>query len=217
MLILPLRLKKVIVYLKITIGLLVSYLPCPKYMKNYCMNKYINISTTYSPNIYVVLGNYTVLNIVYSLEILKKALDNGLYSGIVLTDLSKAFDSISHDLLIAKLYAYGLSNQSLNIISNYLSGRKQRTKINDKFSTWHDIIYEVPQGSVLGPLFFNIYINDLFFFSDAFSIANYADDCSPYTFSGTIEDVIYNLEAHSRTLIKRYENNYLQPILISGI
>ena len=52
-------------------------------------------------------------------------------SGIVLTDLSKAFDSISNDLLIAKLYAYGLSNQSQNIISNYLSGRKQRTKIND--------------------------------------------------------------------------------------
>ena len=51
----------------------------------------------------------------------------------------------------------------------------------------------------------------MFFFSEAFSIANYADDCSPYTFSGTIEDVIYNLEAHSRTLIKWYENNYLQP------
>ena len=67
----------------------------------------------------------------FMLEILKKALDNGLYSGIVLTDLSKAFDSISNDLLIAKLYAYGLSNQSLNIISNYLSGIKQRTKIND--------------------------------------------------------------------------------------
>ena len=67
--------------------------------------------------------------LLFMLETLKKALDNGLCIGIVLTDLSKAFDSISHDLLIAKLNAYGFSFQSLNIISDYLIGRKQRTKM----------------------------------------------------------------------------------------
>ena len=113
------------------------------------------------------------------LESLRNALDKGLCTGILLTDLSKAFDDWSHDLLIAKLHAYGFSKISLKLISNYLCDRTQRTKICDKFSSLRKINYGVPQGSILGPLLFNIYINDLFLFSQNFSMANYADDCSP--------------------------------------
>ena len=91
-------------------------------------------------------------------------------------DLSKAFDCIVHDLLLAKLSAYGFDYNSLKLINSFLSGRKFRTKIGSSYSPYLDLLVGVPQGSILGPLLFNIYMCDLFLCDCETNIINYADD-----------------------------------------
>ena len=111
----------------------------------------------------------------------KKSVDNGGAFGALLTDLSKAFDCVTHELLIAKLHAYGFDKRSLVLIHNYLFNRKQRVKVNDSHSSWSEILFGVPQGSIFGPSLYNIFVRDMFYFMENFEIANYAYDSTPIT------------------------------------
>ena len=97
------------------------------------------------------------------IEKLKEAIDRGNAFGTLITDLSKAFDCINHPLLFAILYCYGVSPLSIKMISSYLSNRTHQTKINECFSERSRIEHGVPQGSILGPLLFNIDLIDLFY------------------------------------------------------
>ena len=111
----------------------------------------------------------------------KKIVDGGGVFGALLTDLSKTFDCIPHDLIIAKLEAYGFHIDALKLIHDYLSNRKPRVKVNDTYSSWKDIFYGVPQGSILGPLLFDIHLCDLFYVLEDLDIASYADITTIYT------------------------------------
>ena len=125
-------------------------------------------------------GHSTQQCLLAMLEKWKRSVDSGKAFGALLTHLSKAFDCLDHELLIAKLNGYGFSLPALRLLHDYLSHRKLRTRVNNSYSEWLAVMFGLPQCSILGPLLFNIFLADLFLIHSDIDIANFADDNTPY-------------------------------------
>ena len=127
-----------------------------------------------------------------------------------LMDLLKPFDTINHELLIAKVNAYGFSEPSLKLINSYQKDQLQHIKSNSTFSEWNELIQGVPQGSFLGPRLFNIYLNDLFYFLNDIAMCNYADGRTPNVCDSSLKVVIEKLEKGSQLEITWFSHNYMK-------
>ena len=120
-------------------------------------------------------------------------------------DLSKAYDCLPHDLLVAKLSAYGLEDSATSLISDYLSKRYQRVKIGSVFSSYLEILRGLPQGSVLGPILFNIFMNDLILFIQETEVCNFADDTAIYSCSLNYKEGAHKLSNDTHIVLNRFK------------
>ena len=99
---------------------------------------------------------------------------------------------------------------ALNLIFDYLTGRKQRVRINSRFSSYLDIFQGVPQGSILGPLLFNLFLCDLFLFVEEVDVMSYADGSTPYVCSENVDVTLEKLEEVGKVLFEWFSNNFLK-------
>ena len=129
-------------------------------------------------------------------------------------DLSKAFGTLNHKLLIAKLGVYVFDTKALNYIKSYLHNRKQRVSMNSNFSSWQEIIVGVPQDSISEPLLFSIFVNDLFLSVSSSNLSNYADDNTLYISGYNLKEVKEVLLNDLNKVTEWFFENYM--VLNSG-
>ena len=146
--------------------------------------------------------------LLYCTETWRKTSDEGKYTAVVSLDLSKAFDSIDHSILLIKLQSLGFQQSAINLIKNYLTNRKQAVKVKNVLSDWSNIKYGVPQGTILGPLLFTLYVNDMSDYIQC-NYTQYADDTLLYTAEKQLEDAILKLSQNCNKIIDYFNMHKL--------
>ena len=156
--------------------------------------------------------NHSTQNsLVVMLENWKRALDQNKKVGVpvIFMDLSKAFDTLNHKLLLAKLAAYGFSRNAIKLMGSYFTGRSQKANINNHFSQLLNVSSGVPQGSILGPLLYNIYLNDIFLSTTRTFLNNYADDNTLYAIHKDLDVMKMHLRNDFEILSKWFREYFM--------
>ena len=150
---------------------------------------------------------YALLSLI---ERWKQILDEKEFGGAVLMDLSKAFDTLNVELLIAKLSAYLFNNEYFKLIQSCLTNRWQRTNINKNLSRWTESLQSLSQGSVLDLLLFNIFLDDSFFLVNYTEVCNFSNDTTFFACDKDLESLINRLEYDSLLAIEWFQNSYMK-------
>ena len=166
-------------------------------------------------------GRSTTLQLLKVLVHWTTILDNGGTIDIIYTDFMKAFDKVPHIRLITKLRSYGISNQTCVWVKNFLSNRKQRVQQNGSVSKWHNVTNGIPQGSLLGPVMFVFFINDLPLNVES-DVCMFADDTKLYRDIANQSDIeiiqndINNLFKWSEKCLLRFHPDKCKVLSITG-
>ena len=165
----------------------------------------------FNPLLSAYRSKYGCHNVLLKLtEEWKYALDNNMYSGALLMDLSKAFDCLPHCLIICKLKAYGFSDNACLLLTSYLNDRKQRVKLGNCRSNWSLLCKGVPQGSILGPLIFNIFVHDMYYDIKKSILFNYADDNTLFFTSQSLTELVDTLTGEAEVALRWFKLNGMQ-------
>ena len=153
------------------------------------------------------------------IENFKCALDRGEYIAYISMDISKAFDCLPHCLTICILHVYGLSRNACTLIARYLYKRKRKVKIGSLKNDWKEISKGVTQGSILGLLIFNIFMNDVFYFVKNANLFNYADDNSVSVNGKELSMLSHLLQSEAEISIRWFSEDAMEanPTKFQGI
>ena len=139
----------------------------------------------------------------------KSAVDRKELVYILTTDMSKAFDSLCHSLILKKLEAYGFGQNYLNLLRSYFDNRLNRVKIKEVTSDWKRMVLGCPQGSSFGPLLWNLFQNDMSFYINNANLSMYADDHQIYLMGKKHVEVAQSIKTQGEQALSWYKNNYL--------